>query len=72
MASAQLVVYLLSLLLLLFLFTADVVEMVVEVKAVENYNFQNTQGRKKSKYKEKREVLLKEDYKLILGRGRRS
>lgn len=72
MASAHLVVYLLSLLLLLFLFTADAVVMVVEVKAVGNYNFQNVQGRKKSKYEEKRETLLKEDCKLILGRGRRS
>lgn len=59
MADAQLLVYLLSLLLLLlFLFTADLVVMVVEVTAVGNYKFQNVRGRKKSKYGEKEEALL--------------
>lgn len=57
MASAQLVVYLLSLLLFLFLFTTDLVVMVVKVIAVGNCKFQNGQG-KKSKYGEKGKVIL--------------
>ena len=54
MATAQLVVYLLSLLFLVFLFTGD---LVVKVIAVGNDKFQNGQG-KKSKYGEKGKVLL--------------
>lgn len=57
MASAQLVVYLLSLLFLVFLFPADLVVMVVKVVAFGNDKFQNGPG-KKSKYGEKGKVLL--------------
>lgn len=45
------------LLFLLFLFTTDLVVVVVKVKAVGNYKFQNGQG-KKSKYGGKGKVLL--------------